>query len=375
MSPAPFRMGHHRRSRRPSSSVTTRSTRAGKAALPVAGLAAAVPTATLAGTLAGSSVASAARRFPRPSTSMTRPCTSLCSESCPRGAGRGRFAGTPAASQVPRCAGAGSRWRATRSDRWRELGQRSPRAQLEPLSAIGHVVVVRDAAETDKALWDRALRGDERAFVTVYDRFAQRLLTHAYRRTGSSQRAEDAVSLVMLETWRRRREVRLGSDETIAGWLFRTARYVLVNDARTARRHRQALARIPAGAACHRRLDRGLVDDERLRQALDTFAGLSSRDRDVLELAVWSGLSESEMAAALGVPVGTFKSRLSRARRRFAELCNMPHQPLAVVRLAALQSVSEAITDSRTTCPRWWMVQRLEAPTAGSGAQLKGKSW
>jgi len=84
------------------------------------------------------------------------------------------------------------------------------------------------------------LRGEERAFVTVYDRYAQRLLTYAYRRTGSSQHAEDAVSLVMLETWRRRREVRFGSDGTIAGWLFRTARYVLANDARTGRCHRRA---------------------------------------------------------------------------------------------------------------------------------------
>ncbi|MGO9583536.1 MAG: RNA polymerase sigma factor [Acidimicrobiales bacterium] len=203
------------------------------------------------------------------------------------------------------------------------------------MGASGHVVVVSDAAATDMALWHRALRGDERAFVTVYDRYAQRLLTYAYRRTGSSQRAEDVVSLVMLEAWRRRRDVRFGYDETIAGWLFRTARYVLANDARSARRHRQALARIAQLAPpATDELDRHLVDDERLRHALDTLGRLSSRDRDVLELAVWSGLNESEMAAALGIPVGTFKSRLSRARRRLAELCALPRQSLPVVRLA-----------------------------------------
>ena len=84
-------------------------------------------------------------------------------------------------------------------------------------------------------------------FVAVYDRYAQRLLTYAYRRTGSAQRAEDAVSLVMLEAWWRRREVRFGADETLAGWLFRTARYVLANEARAARRHRQALAPLLSG--------------------------------------------------------------------------------------------------------------------------------
>ena len=70
---------------------------------------------------------------------------------------------------------------------------------MEPVDANGHVVgLVSDAAQTDMALWDRALRGDERAFVAS-DRYAQRLLTFAYRRTGSVQRAEYAVSLVMLE--------------------------------------------------------------------------------------------------------------------------------------------------------------------------------
>jgi RNA polymerase sigma factor (sigma-70 family) len=192
-----------------------------------------------------------------------------------------------------------------------------------------------DTAATDKALWDGAVRGDERAFIAVYDRYAQRLLTYAYQRTGSSLRAEDAVSLVMLEAWRRRRDIRFGSDETMGGWLFRTARYVLANEARAARRHRQALARIAQLApAVTDDLDRHMLHAEQLRRVLDMLEELSPRDRDVLELAAWSGLSESEMAVALGIPVGTLKSRLSRARRRLIDRCNMPHKPAAVVRLA-----------------------------------------
>jgi hypothetical protein len=58
---------------------------------------------------------------------------------------------------------------------------------------------VSDTDATDRALWDRALCGDDRAFVTVYDRYAQRLLTYAHPHTGCFQRAEDAVSQVMLE--------------------------------------------------------------------------------------------------------------------------------------------------------------------------------
>ena len=67
---------------------------------------------------------------------------------------------------------------------------------------------------------------------------------------------------------------------------------------------------------------------------MEALAELSAKDRDVLELAAWSGLSEAEMAAALEIPLGTLKSRLSRARRRLAERCASPPAPL-FVRLAA----------------------------------------
>jgi RNA polymerase sigma-70 factor (ECF subfamily) len=193
---------------------------------------------------------------------------------------------------------------------------------MEPERLCGHGEGVSEAAG-DEVLWEQACAGDEGAFAAVYDRYAPRLLTYAYRRTGSRQRAEDVVSLVMLEAWRRRGDVRFGVDGTIAGWLFRTARYVLANEARAGRRHRRALERIAGQApAVLDDVDRRLLDDERLRQALDTLRRLPARDREVLELAAWSGLDERGMADALGVPVGTVKSRLSRARGRLAEGCN-----------------------------------------------------
>jgi RNA polymerase sigma-70 factor, ECF subfamily len=194
--------------------------------------------------------------------------------------------------------------------------------------------------ETDRSLWARALGGDGAAYAVVYDRYAPRLLAYAFRRTGSPQRAEDAVSLVMLETWRRRREVRFGDDDSLAGWLFRTARYVLANDSRAARRHREALSRIArlAPPAPDDVVGR-LVDGEQLRRVVTGLSRLSERDRDVLELATWSGLSEAGMAEALGIPVGTFKSRLARARRRLAERTDIQHQRFAVAHWATTTEV------------------------------------
>jgi RNA polymerase sigma-70 factor, ECF subfamily len=182
-------------------------------------------------------------------------------------------------------------------------------------------------AETDRSLWARAIAGDHNAFAVVYDRYAPRLLSYAYRRTGSPQRAEDAVSLVMLETWRRRDAVRFGADDSIAGWLFRTARFVLANDSRAARRHREALSRIAQVAPpVPEDVVGRLVEDEQLRRVVGGLARLSQRDRDVIEIATWSGLSDAAMADALGIPVGTFKSRLARARRRLAERADVHRQ-------------------------------------------------
>lgn len=197
---------------------------------------------------------------------------------------------------------------------------------MEPAGPSEHVRAVSLTDETDRALWLRSVDGDDVAFREVYDRYAKRLLTYAYRRTASRPTAEDVVSVVMAEAWRRRRSVRFGEHDTMAGWLFRTAQYVLANESRAFRRHHQALDRIKsaaagAAAAAGEAVDQHLLDDERLRGVLLELSRLPRRDREVLTLAAWSGLDEKDMAGALGIPVGTLKSRLSRARKRLAGLC------------------------------------------------------
>lgn len=63
---------------------------------------------------------------------------------------------------------------------------------------------------------------------------------------------------------------------------------------------------------------------------------LPRREQEVLALCAWSGLSYEEAALALGVPVGTVRSRLSRARRRLAELeAACGHEPSDVPHIAA----------------------------------------
>jgi RNA polymerase sigma-70 factor (ECF subfamily) len=65
----------------------------------------------------------------------------------------------------------------------------------------------------------------------------------------------------------------------------------------------------------------GRIDDAaRLRAVRSAIAGLGRGEQEVLALCVWSGLDYAAAARALGVPVGTVRSRLSRARARLAKL-------------------------------------------------------
>lgn len=93
---------------------------------------------------------------------------------------------------------------------------------------------------------------------------------------------------------------------------------MLRNRNRSLRRHRAALERPPRGHEADFAEDvAGRLDDERrMREVLAALEVLPQRDRDILALCVWSGLTYEQAAVALDLSVGTVRSRLSRARRR-----------------------------------------------------------
>jgi RNA polymerase sigma factor (sigma-70 family) len=129
------------------------------------------------------------------------------------------------------------------------------------------------------------------------------------------------LSVVFLEAWRRRdKELPPGK---VLPWLYGIATNMIRNRRRAERRYRAALARMPApeaepsfDAEAAARLD----DERRLRPALELLATLPRQQQDVLVLCVWSELSYEDAAFALGVPVGTVRSRLFRARSTLEEL-------------------------------------------------------
>jgi RNA polymerase sigma-70 factor (ECF subfamily) len=168
-----------------------------------------------------------------------------------------------------------------------------------------------------------ALRvGDPSALAELFDRHGDRIYNHCFRVTGDWSDAEDATASVFLEVWRHRDRVHTDEGSALP-WLFGVATNVCRNLTRKRRRGLRALTLIPEPAPvpdhAEEVTDR-VATEQRMRHVLDAVSALPQRERDVLALVVWSGLSYEDAARSLGVPVGTVRSRLSRARSRLARL-------------------------------------------------------
>jgi len=168
--------------------------------------------------------------------------------------------------------------------------------------------------EADAADWALSVAGEGEAFGRIFDRHYSRVTRHARRLTENAADAEDVAAVTFLEAWRRRQDVRL-VDGSVLPWLLVTATNTAHNVRRARRRHHALLERLPAPSSVPDH-----ADDLGDGVAVSAMRSLSLADRQVLTLCVVLGVHDHEAASVLGVPHGTVKSRLSRARRRLSEL-------------------------------------------------------
>ncbi|MDH6452038.1 MULTISPECIES: RNA polymerase sigma factor [unclassified Streptomyces] len=172
----------------------------------------------------------------------------------------------------------------------------------------------------------RIRAGDPDAFAELYDQCARSVYNHAFRLTADWSVAEDVMSATFMEAWRRRDSIE-AEGGSLRPWLLGIATNVSRSHGRGNRRYRAAAsAAAQAGVvevADHAEETAGRVDDRRrITATLTALASLRRPEREVLVLCLWEGLEYADAARALGVPVGTVRSRLSRARsrlRKFAE--------------------------------------------------------
>lgn len=177
-----------------------------------------------------------------------------------------------------------------------------------------------DREAGDGPLWQRARGGDTAAFAVLFERHVDAVYAHCRRRGESVADAEDVTSLVFLEAWRRAGAVRIVNG-SIRPWLLVVATNVLRNQWRARARHQRLLSRLPRDTEPDV-ADGVLADAEvaRQRRALAQALGrLRCEEQEAVALCDLGAVSYAAAAAALGIPLGTLRSRLFRARRRLRQ--------------------------------------------------------
>ena len=132
-------------------------------------------------------------------------------------------------------------------------------------------------------------------------------------RAGSASDAQDAAAEVFLTAWRRLAELPEGDAARV--WLYATARRVIANQRRSSRRRAALQERLAHEASSVPQ--KQPPPDREETPVHEALRRLGSRDREVLLLAEWEGLSPAQIASVLGCLTVTARGRLHRARRRF----------------------------------------------------------
>jgi len=175
---------------------------------------------------------------------------------------------------------------------------------------------------SDAELWSLVLDENGEAFGMVFDRYRDHVFIHARRLVRSSHEAEDVSAIVFLESWRCRKKVKLVNG-ALLGWLLATTNNVARNHIRTSLRYRRLMAKLPPPiqVSDHGESVAESVDRENLQSEVQrAFDCLAQKDKEILALSVLEELPMSDVAVILNVPLGTVKSRLSRAKSRLAAL-------------------------------------------------------
>jgi RNA polymerase sigma-70 factor (ECF subfamily) len=178
--------------------------------------------------------------------------------------------------------------------------------------------IANDRIVSDLDEWNRvATASDPDAFAILFDRHAKTIYNYAFRRCGDWSMAEETVAVTFLEAWRKRGGVEL-EQLSARPWLLGVATNVLRNFMRARRRYRAAVDRL-AGWDTEVQWDddeiAARLDAEQTAAVLRRAIGqLPKRQQDVVWLCLVEEHSYGEASEALGIAVGTVRSRLSRAR-------------------------------------------------------------
>jgi RNA polymerase sigma-70 factor (ECF subfamily) len=176
-------------------------------------------------------------------------------------------------------------------------------------------VIADESSSVDDAELIRRSEHDPEAFADLFDRHAPALRRYVARRLGPSL-ADDIVSDAFLVAFRRRERYDMSHPDA-RPWLYGIAARLISRHRRVEVRSYRALVRSGVDETAEPYVER--VDDRVAAQQVGlaaALAELSPGDREVLLLVAWAEMSYEDVARALGIPLGTVRSRLHRARIR-----------------------------------------------------------
>lgn len=163
----------------------------------------------------------------------------------------------------------------------------------------------------------RASLDDPSRFEAIFDRHYDRIRRYAQRRLGRDD-GEDVAALTFVIAFSNRASFD-PSYGSAAGWLIGIAANLARRHARSERIHRRALQRLPHEVPVSE-MDPNILDAQRARGAImAALQTLSEPDQETFLLHVLGELSYRETAQILGVPLGTVRSRINRARGKLRE--------------------------------------------------------
>jgi len=235
---------------------------------------------------------------------------------------------------------------------------------------------------SDASLVNQLIEGSEEALAALYDRHASAVYAAAMRASRDRSIAAEVVQDTFLTLWNRA-ELFDASRGALAAWLVTISRNRAVDRLRAAARHERAVTfssfgrtdeddhsvadwltasgDLVAAADPEPGPEIALSNRETRAAVQDALASLAPMERRVLELAYDGGLSQSEIAARLGWPIGTVKTRTRRALRQLRDRFDQ-----AEAREAARGSVVEWVTTEPTSI----------SPSAVPGiGQADGRTW
>lgn len=155
------------------------------------------------------------------------------------------------------------------------------------------------------------------AFAQLFDRYSAMLYRYVSQRLGPGP-AEDLVGETFLVAFARRKSYDLAYQDA-RPWLFGILTKLISRHHRTEAARYRALLRAPVDSEVESPADRvaaGVTAQAARAELAGALAALPAKDRDVLLLIAWGDLTYEEAARALGIPVGTVRSRLNRGRRK-----------------------------------------------------------